>query len=71
MEVIFKGDLLVMKIKITYLILSPLVICYFGPILIFDLDHFFGDLPYLWAAHSVWVDLLTEPLNPFCGKRWN
>ena len=48
MEVIFKGDLLVMKIKITYLILSPLVICYFGPILIFDLDHFFGDLPYLW-----------------------
>ena len=48
MEVIFKGDLLVTKIKITYLILSPLVICYFGPILIFDLDHFFGDLPYLW-----------------------
>ena len=47
MEVIFKGDLLVMKIKITYLILSPLVICYFGLILIFDLDHFFGDLPYL------------------------
>ena len=48
MEVIFDGDLLVMKIKITYLILSSLVICYFGPILIFDLDHFFCDLPYLW-----------------------
>ena len=53
MEVIFKGDLLVMKIKITYLILSPLVICYFGPILIFDLDHFFGDLPYLWSKAGV------------------
>ena len=52
MEVIFKGDLLVMKIKITYLILSPLVICYFGPILIFDLDHFFGDLPYLCSVLS-------------------
>ena len=50
MEVIFKGDLLVMKIKITYLILSPLVICYFRPILIFDLDHFLGDLPYLCFA---------------------
>ena len=48
MEVIFNGDLLVMKIKITYLILSPLVICYFRLILIFDLDHFLGDLPYLW-----------------------
>ena len=48
MEVIFNGDLLVMKIKITYLILSPLVICYFKLILIFDLDHFLGDLPYLW-----------------------
>ena len=47
MEVIFKGDLLVMKIKITYSILSPLVICYFRLILIFDLDHFLGDLPYL------------------------
>ena len=47
MEVIFNGDLLVMKIKITYLILSPLVICYFRLILIFDLDHFLGDLPYL------------------------
>ena len=47
LEVIFKGDLLVMKIKITYLILSPLVICYFKLILIFDLDHFLGDLPYL------------------------
>ena len=48
MEVIFNSDLLVMKIKITYLILSPLVICYFRLILIFDLDHFLGDLPYLW-----------------------
>ena len=47
MEVIFNGDLLVMKIKITYSILSTLVICYFRPILIFDLDHFLGDLPYL------------------------
>ena len=59
MEVIFKGDLLVMKIKITYLILSPLVICYFGPILIFDLDHFFGDLPYLCLAIHVYVVLST------------
>ena len=49
MEVIFNSDLLVMKIKITYLILSPLVICYFRLILIFDLDHFLGDLPYLWV----------------------
>ena len=48
MEVIFNSDLLVMKIKITYLILSPLVICYFRLILIFDLDQFLGDLPYLW-----------------------
>ena len=48
MEVIFNYDLLLMKIKITYLILSPLVICYFRLILIFDLDHFLGDLPYLW-----------------------
>ena len=47
MEVIFNSDLLVMKIKITYLILSPLVICYFRLILIFDLDQFLGDLPYL------------------------
>ena len=47
MEVIFNYDLLVMKIKITYLILSPLVICYFRLILIFDLDHFLCDLPYL------------------------
>ena len=53
MEVIFNGDLLVMKIKITYLILSPIVICYFWPILIFDLDHFFGDLPYLWRHDSL------------------
>ena len=50
MEVIFNSDLLVMKIKITYLILSPLMICYFRLILIFDLDHFLGDLPYLWLA---------------------
>ena len=57
MEVIFDGDLLVMKIKITYLILSPLVICYFGPILIFDLDHFFGDLPYLCCQSAFWVVL--------------
>ena len=49
MEVIFNSDLLVMKIKITYLILSPLVICYFRLILIFDLDQFLGDLPYLWT----------------------
>ena len=48
MEVIFNYDLLLMKIKITYLILSPLVICYFRLILIFDLDHFLCDLPYLW-----------------------
>ena len=47
MEVIFNYDLLLMKIKITYLILSPLVICYFRLILIFDLDHFLCDLPYL------------------------
>ena len=53
MEVILKGDLLVMKIKITYLILSPLLICYFMPILIFDLDHFFGDLPYLCSKSHV------------------
>ena len=53
MEVIFNGDLLVMKIKITYLILSPLVICYFRLILIFDLDHFLGDLPYLCSAPNV------------------
>ena len=64
MEVIFNGDLLVMKIKITYSILSPLVICYFRPILIFDLDHFFGDLPYLWfrVGFSVLV---------YYGKRAN
>ena len=52
MEVIFNYDLLLMKIKITYLILSPLVICYFRLILIFDLDHFLGDLPYLWGQLS-------------------
>ena len=50
MEVIFNSDLLVMKIKITYLILSPLVICYFRLILIFDLDQFLGDLPYLCCS---------------------
>ena len=52
MEVIFNSDLLVMKIKITYLILSPLVICYFRLILIFDLDQFLGDLPYLCCTSS-------------------
>ena len=57
MEVIFNGDLLVMKIKITYLILSPLVICYFKLILIFDLDHFLGDLPYLW--HKLEIECTT------------
>ena len=61
MEVIFKGDLLVMKIKITYLILSPLVICYFGPILIFDLDHFFGDLPYLCLQIATQSSTFTRP----------
>ena len=53
MEVIFNGDLLVMKIKIIYLILSPLVICYFRLILIFDLDHFLCDLPYLCVRPSI------------------
>ena len=43
---IFNDDLLMLKIKITFLILSPLVICYFRLILIFDLDHFLSDLPY-------------------------
>ena len=60
-EVIFNGDLLAMKIKITYLILSPSVICYFGPILIFDLDHFFGDLPYLCKGGYTSKTLSTLP----------
>ena len=56
MEVIFNGDLLLVKIKITYLILSPLVICYFRLILIFDLDHFLCDLPYLWTTPNLFKD---------------
>ena len=44
---------MVMKIKITHLILSPFVICYFRLILIFDLDHFLGDLPYLCLQNTL------------------
>ena len=60
MEVIFNYDLLLMKIKITYLILSPLVICYFRLILIFDLDHFLCDLPYLCCSFPLPSLLLSH-----------
>ena len=63
MEVIFNSDLLVMKIKITYLILSPLVICYFRLILIFDLDHFLGDLPNICIGPHSWNPLKYSPLD--------
>ena len=66
MEVIFNSDLLVMKIKITYLILSPLVICYFRLILIFDLDQFLGDLPYLCMIQRITKHRLPAYEEPEC-----